>query len=167
MLSGETTTGLYPFKAVEAMARTLQKNESGETSFDHLITPILADKVDIDLPRKEQCLAAAVLATKLHADAMIVMSRHGRTARAVSRCRPHVPIHTFADTESVQRKMMLVWGVIPHVISFVKESEKNIKKSIELLKKEKYLKKGMRVVIVSDMSSTGEPVMSIQIRTIE
>ncbi len=167
MLSGETTTGLYPFKAVEAMARTLQKNERGETSFDHLITPLLADKVDIDLPRKEQSLAAAVLATKLHADAMIVMSRHGRTARAVSRCRPHVPIHTFADTESVQRKMMLVWGVIPHTIAFVKDSEKNIKTSIALLKKEKYLKKGMRVVIVSDMSSTGEPVMSIQIRTIE
>ncbi len=168
MLSGETTTGLFPFKAVDAMSRVLEKNEKAD-SLLHLRSYLEkddGDRVDIDMPRKEQALAASVLATKLHADAIVVMSRSGKTARALSSCRPLVPIYAFTETPSVQRKLMLVWGLVPESIEFFTDPEKTLLRAIQTLKKSGTIQKGQRIVAVSDLRSSGVPIMSIQIRTI-
>ncbi len=165
MLSGETTTGLYPFKSVDAMVRVLKRNELIEPTFaSELKTDI--PSVDIDMPRKEQALAACVLATKLHADALIVISKHGTTARTVSNCRPLVPIHAFTQSESCQRRLMLVWGVIPYCVDFSEDPERTIETALKLLRTQKILKPGQQAVIVSDMRSLKERVMTIQIRTV-
>lgn len=169
MLSGETAGGQYPLKAVSAMDKVLKANEMIEPCYD-----MMADcgcdcghsHVDIDMPRREQALASCVLATKLGADAIIVISKHGQTARAVSNCRPLVPIHAFTDNEGCQRRMMLLWGVIPHCIKFSDNPEQTIAAALDLIKKKGLLKKGQHAVAVSDMKSAGERVMTIQIRTI-
>lgn len=168
MLSGETTTGLYPFKAIDAMIRVLTKNEKNVPAISNVLSLHSGPKkIDLDMPRSEQAIAASILATKLKADAIVVISKSGKTARAVSNCRALVPIHAFCGTESVQRKMMLVWGVIPHAVTFHNDPEKTVKESIASLQKSKQLKKGQRIVLVSDMRSSGIPVMTIQIRTLE
>ncbi len=168
MLSGETTTGLYPFKAIDAMIRVLTKNEKNVPAISNVLALHSGPKkIDQDMPRSEQAIAASILATKLEADAIVVISKSGKTARAVSNCRALVPIHAFCGTESVQRKMMLVWGVIPHAVTFHSDPEKTVKESIASLLKSKQLKKGQRIVLVSDMRSSGIPVMTIQIRTLE
>ena len=164
MLSGETTTGLYPFKAVEAMVRVLETNEKIMPSFRR--EDDCEDCVAIDLPRREQALAACVLGTKLHADALIVMSRRGRTAAAVSNWRPLIPIYAFADTEHVQRRMMLLWGVQPQCIEFSTDPEKTIQNAIKHLKEKKVFKKGQCAIVVSDIHPGNEPVMTVQVRTI-
>ena len=163
MLSGETTTGQYPFKAVEAMVRVLTRNEyKGDLYVREAEVP------DIDMPREEQALAASVLAAKLGAAAMIVISKHGKTARAVSNCRPPVPIHAFTSSESVQRKLMLVWGIVPHLVEFSsKDPETTVRAALEEIKKKKLLKKGDQVVVVSDARASGVPVMTVQIRILE
>ena len=166
MLSGETTTGLYPFKAVAAMDRVLRSNEIVEPNYDDHFCFFDEDYVDIDMPRKEQALAASVLATKLDADALVVISKHGTTAKAVSSCRPLVPIHAFVDGESSQRKLMLVWGIEPHSISFSKNADETLHNALALLRTKKILRKGQRIVVVSDMQIDKHPVMTIQIRMI-
>ena len=166
MLSGETAGGTYPLKSVMAMDKVLRCNERVEPTYDLLADEAKTGKVNIDMPRREQALSASVLATKLHADALVVISKHGRTARAVSNCRPLVPIHTFTDNEACQRRMMLLWGVIPHVVKFSANSEKTADAALSLLQKKELLKKGQRVVVVSDILGPGNArVMSIQIRT--
>lgn len=167
MLSGETAGGIYPMKAVAAMDKVLKKCERIEPTYDLLIdTELHGSKADIDLPRKEQALSACILATKLHADAMIVISKHGRTANAVSNCRPLVPIHAFTESENCQRRLMLVWGVTPHCVKFSENPDQTITAAIALGKKEGFLKKGQRIVAVSDIRAAHERVMTIQIRTI-
>ncbi len=166
MLSGETAGGMYPSKAVAAMDQVLRKCERIEPMYDLLIDACDDETSNIDLPRKEQALAACVLATKLNADALIVISKHGRTAMAVSNCRPLLPIHAFTETEDSQRRLALVWGVAPHCIRFSENPDQTIAAAISLGKKEGFLKKGQRVVAVSDMRSVHDRVMTIQIRTI-
>lgn len=166
MLSGETASGMYPFKSVEAMDRVIRANERIEPTFGVLSEA--ASTEEIDIPRREQALAASVLAMKLCADALFVISKHGHTARAVSNCRPLVPIHAFTSSESTVRRLMLVWGIIPHCVAFSETPEVTIKRTLELVSKKKLLKKGQRVVIVSDMRSVKKKdrIMTIQIRTI-
>lgn len=165
MLSGETAGGVYPMKAVAAMDKVLRKCELIEPTYDLLVDP-LVETTDIDLPRAEQALAASVLASKLNADALFVISKHGRTAKAVSNCRPLVPIHAFTETEDSQRRLALVWGVIGHCIKFSNNPDQTIAAAIALGKKEGFLKKGQRIVAVSDIRASDERVMTIQIRTI-
>ncbi len=164
MLSGETAGGMYPMKSVIAMDKVLRSSELVEPRFDLLADDSPAVAADIDMPRREQALSASVLATKLQADALVVMSKHGRTARAVSNCRPLVPIHAFTDNEACQRRMMLLWGVTPHVVKFSDKSEVTAAAALAVLKKKGALKTGQRVVVVSDMGPGGQRIMSIQIR---
>ncbi len=166
MLSGETTTGLYPFKAVAAMDRVLRVSERIEHADGVQSVIRKTENIDSDMPRQEQAIAASVLATNLHADVILVMSKHGHTAMAVSNCRPHIPIHAFVESESRRRKLMLVWGIIPHAIPFSVQTEETLNRALALLTKEKSIKKGQRVVVVSDIRTGNTPVMTIQIRTI-
>lgn len=166
MLSGETAAGMYPLKAVAAMDKVLKTNERIEPKYDMLADPTKGGKVDIDMPRREQALAACVLATKLHADAILVMSKHGNTAKAISNCRPLVPIHAFTDNEGCQRRIMLLWGVTPYLVPFSNNPEETIASALKLIDTKKILKKGQRVVVVSDIRNVGTPIMTIQIRKI-
>lgn len=166
MLSGETANGMYPFKAAKAMDKVLRRNERIEPTFKLMLDHVKSGNAFIDVPRKEQALAACVLATKLNADALLVMSKHGRTAAAVSNCRPLVPIHAFTDSESCQRRMTLLWGIIPHRIRFFDNTELTVTSAIDNLKAKKMLNVGSRVVVVSDLVTKAKRIMTIQMRTI-
>ncbi|MSR67517.1 pyruvate kinase [Candidatus Peribacteria bacterium] len=166
MLSGETTTGLYPFKAVAAMDRILRVSERVELRYREKQFLSFQQSLESDLPRREQALAASVLATKLRADAIISISKHGNTARAISHCRPLVPIHAFVEEDSMMRKLMLVWGIVPHSIDFSDEPEVTLNRALALFLKQPGVKRGDRIVIVSDIRTNDVPVMTIQIRTI-
>lgn len=164
MLSGETASGHHPEKSVQVMDRVLRRNEKKSMAFAPRETDSTNNSTE---PHRMQSHAACVLAESMNADAILVMSRSGRTARAVSACRPSVPIHAFTDTEAVQRKMLLYWGVTPHMRILSDDPSKTVMAAVEYMKKEKFLKKGQRVVVVSDIRSTKSRIMTIQIRTIE
>lgn len=159
MLSGETASGLYPFKSVDAMATVLDVSEKLEPDFEILT----GDKTDVEFVKKEQALSACVLATTLQADAIIVISRHGISARAVSNCRPLVPIFAFANDEACRRRMNLLWGVTPYCIPFSSAPEKTRYRAMKLLIAKNIVKKGQRIVVVSDIGIGASRVMSIQI----
>ncbi|OGJ60339.1 pyruvate kinase [Candidatus Peribacteria bacterium RIFCSPHIGHO2_02_FULL_51_15] len=169
MLSGETAGGMYPMKAVAAMDKILRASERVEPDFEHLFhhfhSP--AGLNDIHHPKREQALAACILAARLSADAILVITRTGGTAMAVSNCRPLIPIHAFTDTETRERQMMMLWGVIPHHIPFSLDREQTLLTALDLARKEKFLKKDQRIVVVSDIQTDTRSVMTIQIRTID
>lgn len=164
MLSGETASGKYPLKSVEVMDRVLRTNERSPART--LFAGPAFEEHPASEPRRLQSHAACVLAKALEADALIVISKTGRTGRAVSACRPMIPVHVFTETESVRRQMQILWGAVPHVMKLFDNPEKTVHGAIELLRKEKVLKKGQRVVVVSDIRTTKKRVQTIQIRTI-
>jgi pyruvate kinase len=117
MLSGETSVGKYPVEAVRVMDRTAHEAELslGRLGFR-------------ELPRRDSVTHAEIVAdSAFHAarlagaQAIVVFSASGTSARLVARYRPPVPIYTFTPSSTAARALSVVYGVHaipqPHVSS--------------------------------------------------
>jgi len=160
MLSGETATGNYPFKALEVMDKVARRIEKKMEESKKVIVPIS------DSPEEQITMSAAIIGNNIKADYILVFTRSGFMASLLSRCRPNSPIYAFANTMHVSRKLNLYWGMQSFHIEFFHNPEKTIQHAIAFLKKRKLIKKNHRVVIVSDILASEEFVDTIQVRTI-
>jgi pyruvate kinase len=111
MLSGETAVGKYPVEAVRTMVRIAQETESvtRETPWEapqHLWHS--ADDVTDALAH-----ATAATADDLQAAAIIAATVSGRTARTIAKYRPRTRLIAVTPNVTVQRQLMLSWGIIP------------------------------------------------------
>lgn len=117
MLSGETSVGKFPVEAVRVMDRTAHEAELslGRLGFR-------------ELPRRDSVTHAEIVAdAAFHAarlagaQAIVVFSASGASARLVARYRPPVPIFTFTPSSPAARSLSVVYGVHaipqPHVSS--------------------------------------------------
>lgn len=170
MLSGETTAGKHPFKAIDAMRRVVTRTEQRPRA------ALLAGRSDTTMKdaRTEQARAAVVLAEKMKARAIMVVTRHGHTARAVSRFRPHQPILAYTESETVCRQLLLPWGVMPFITDLkARDPEATVESAVRIAQKNRHIRPGDTIVIVSDVlasprsgATASGHVMSIQIRTV-
>lgn len=160
MLSGETATGNYPFRALEVMDKVARRIEKKMEEDKKVIVPASDDL-------KEQIvMSAAIMGNNIEANSILVFTRRGFMASLLSRCRPNSPIYAFTNTTHVRRKLNLYWGVQSFYIEFFKDPEKTIQCAFALLKKNKLIRKNHRVIIVSDILASEEVVDTIQVRTI-
>jgi pyruvate kinase len=114
MLSGETAAGDYPVEAVKVMATIARRAEKAleqqevrgkkETEPSHTITDSIS-------------YATVTIAEDLGAAAIITSTKSGSTARMVSKYRPTAPILAATPSEEVARKLLLVWGVQPVIVT--------------------------------------------------
>ena len=107
MLSGETAAGQFPVQSVDAMAKIVKRAE-GHTNYIQYIQ-------DFKIESTAEALShsAATLASDLHAQAIVVCTRTGSTARKVSRFRPNINIIGMTTDIHAYRKLALSWGVLP------------------------------------------------------
>lgn len=109
MLAGETASGAYPSRAVQTLDAIIRDAESfaaggsgplfhAGSSHDH------SDAI---------CEAAVALAEHGEAQAIIAVTRGGKTARRLSALRPRVPILAMTEHEAMARRLALYWGVFP------------------------------------------------------
>jgi pyruvate kinase len=103
MLSEETAIGRHPTAAVQTMARLLGAAEVRVTSN--------ADPDGSD-PNDLIAQAAAELAARVQAAAIVVPTTTGASALHVARHRPAMPIIALVPDERVRRQLSLVWGVV-------------------------------------------------------
>lgn len=110
MLSGETAKGEYPFEAVEAMAKIVEKSE---TMIDHdaIIEKFLADISKN--PYDGIGISGVELASKINAKAIFCFTRSGNTAMKISKYRPVCPIYALSDNDLALYSLALNWGVYP------------------------------------------------------
>jgi pyruvate kinase len=114
MLSAETSIGKYPVQAVKVMssiARAAEKKLPYET--------ILAER-RLWLKRETDELIsydACQTAHSLQAAAVVAFTKSGSTARRISRYRPSSPIIALTPDVNVAGKLLLYWGVRPHVVA--------------------------------------------------
>src|SRR5690606_33539388 len=73
---------------------------------------------------------AGMAAELLKADLMVVASRSGRTAMAISKQRHSVPTLALTDQPATARRMCLYWGVTPLETSIVAETPQEILKFV-------------------------------------
>ncbi len=111
MLAGETAIGAYPVRAVETLVAIVLDAESVPASLR--VTPA----IDATLSRhgRALCEAAVTLAATGEADAIVAVTREGKTARMLSALRPTAPIYAATASEDVAGALALFWGVVPVV----------------------------------------------------
>lgn len=149
MLSGETANGHYPTRAVATMAEIIQNTE--ESSLDDLHPH--AEVTGEDVPFAVGA-ATVELARHIDAKSILVTTHSGYSARAVARFRPERPIFAATDSPRVRNQLLLSWGVIPFVVDDYGHPEKMMKLALEYLQKNKQLKKGDKLVVVSGLKQS-------------
>jgi pyruvate kinase len=80
------------------------------------------------------CEAAVTLATEGQAEAIVAVTRYGRTAQLLSSLRPRASILAVTPSEIVARRLKLHWGVRPIVseLEDLRALEAPIRKAMDL-----------------------------------
>jgi pyruvate kinase len=113
MLSGETANGQYPIEAVTTMAQIVESADDAIASAPaHEIYARLRDRTAHDAGFKEAIGQAVVRITQvINVKRIVVLTKSGFSAIAISRYRPRTPITAITLKEETQRRCALFWGV--------------------------------------------------------
>ena len=93
--------------------------------------------------------SAQLLAKDLKAQAILVTSLSGQTARYVSSYRPELPIFVATNSEKVKRQLNLSWGVVPFVLPRCKTIEELTDRSLAYLRINKLAKIKDKIIIIA------------------
>lgn len=111
MLSGETSVGKFPVRAVQIMNDILKKAEDhflNRKDIDFLIPELLQEKLFDSVGR-----AVVAISHQTNAQAIVVFTEKGRTARLISKYRPKAKIIAVSNNFDTMNNLSLHWGVIP------------------------------------------------------
>ncbi|MDB5291946.1 MAG: pyk 2 [Phycisphaerales bacterium] len=161
MLSGETTTGLYPLECVEVLKNILRSTEPSEKRG-------LNEVIRLDEPKAKMLRSAAVLAQDLGNSGIVVFTRSGFLAYTLAALRAvGVPIYAFTDDEALFRQLLLPWGVEPFLMAFSEDPEETIRNALAYLKRREWCGTGTWLVVITNALAHEKVVDTIQLRRIE
>ncbi len=153
MLSGETANGKYPLLAVQTMhtiAITVENSpeyiKQCEKYFSLSENNNMSDSI---------AKAAFVLASEIKASALLTPTNSGTTARLISKYRPRQTIVAVTTTETVQRKLLIYWGIYPIVTEMVSNSDEMLNNALKAAIEYNYVENFDKVVVVA-----GTPINS-------
>lgn len=110
MLSGETTAGKYPVKAVATQATIAEYNEP-------FANPLFEYPPNFDRESAVSLSAISILEnSSIEVDKIICLSETGQTARLLSRFHPKVPIIALTSNHKTLKELVLSYGVVAHRI---------------------------------------------------
>jgi pyruvate kinase len=107
MLAGETAVGAWPARTVETLATIITEAELAPTA--ELIAPVV--DTTGSMHGRALCEAAVTLAKTGHADAIVAVTREGKTARMLASLRPETPIVAATGDPDVANALALFRGV--------------------------------------------------------
>ena len=148
MLSGETSIGKFPFRAVNAMTRIAKRAES------YLEYPMLAERHRAAAMKGglavDDAIAdgAVIAASSLNAKAIIAFTESGSTAGRVASYRPSMPLFALTPELTGGAKLALRWGVIPIVVERFHELQEMFHAGSQLVLDTSIAKEGDVVVVV-------------------
>jgi pyruvate kinase len=149
MLSGETAAGKYPVLAVETMARIAENTEQNIKYEKIFLTREFKIKNTVDAISHATC----GMAIDIGAKAIAVCSLSGKTARMVSRFRPHVTIMGITTDEKNWRKLALSWGVVPALCENFPSTEVLFYTASKLTKQTLGLESGDKIVLTGGVTN--------------
>jgi len=113
MLSGETASGLYPVEAVKTMARIIEEIERSAYYRANVEVP----EIQLAVPANAIAHAAMTAARAMKLRTIVAVSESGGAARLVSEYRPDSNIVCLTTNEVTFRRLALIWGVTPVLMS--------------------------------------------------
>jgi len=144
LLTGETSSGKYPVKAVSMMQKIILEVEN------HMIQKTFRKtKSDFGLSNVPEAFMFNViqLADDINAKAIVMLTRQGRLTKIISKLHPKQPVFTLANNHFSYREMTLFWGVYPIEIKAL-VVDKRIDQGMKLLKQGKVIKKSDNLIFV-------------------
>lgn len=146
MLSGETAAGDYPVESVKTMSNIALKTE---TALDHQL--ILKNRSRSSDMTITDAISQSVThsAENLNVGAIITPTESGHTARMIAKYRPKCPIIAVTFSETVNRKLSLVWGVHAVQASEAKSTDEMLDIAIEKGLSTKLIQRGSKVIITA------------------
>ncbi len=143
MLSGETSVGEWPIKAVETMATIIENIE--EQALDR-ITPLgSTPKTTSGAVTR----AAADIAALLKVSYMVTFTQTGDSARRMSRLRSAIPMLAFTPLATTRSQLALSWGIETFLTPYVEHTDEMVMQVDEALLREKRCSEGDLIVIVA------------------
>jgi pyruvate kinase len=118
MLAGETAVGAWPDKTVRTLATIIVEAERAPSADN--VRPTVDPTGS--LHGRALCEAAVTLATTGRADAIVAVTREGKTARLLAALRPETRIIAATPSAAVAGALVLMRGVTP-VITPARELE--------------------------------------------
>ena len=113
MLAGETAIGAYPARTVQTLDVVIRDAEAVPPVVSR--EGIASSGHEAGEHGRALCEAAGTLAVTARADAIVAVTREGKTARLLSALRPAAFIYAATDNPRVARALTLLRGVIPFV----------------------------------------------------
>lgn len=147
MLSGETSTGNYPFDACGYMDRIIKVVEE-----KYPVKPRILEELNTiyDALGKASC----VIAAQIQAAAIIPMTSSGYTAKNVAKYRPSTPIVALTDSAHVQRRLnSFIWGVQAVLVPENVTPEDIFKQLGDYVKHLDFINHGDNIVFVGGLSA--------------
>ncbi len=114
MLSAETAIGKYPVQSVSMMARIARAAEK-KLPYEQA----LAERRSWLVRETDEVISysACQTAHSLQAAAIVAFTQSGSTAIRISKYRPDVPILALTPRPTVSGKLLLYWGIRPHLVT--------------------------------------------------
>lgn len=161
MLSGETTVGKYPRRCVEVLHRVATRIESsGNAGY--------SKDIEVNTDRSRVVASAVHLADQSRAVGILVFTRTGRLAAKTASLRPRFSsIFAFAPNPETARRLSLNFGVTALHLEFQEKVHVNILDAEKKLKARKLIKRGDRVVVLSDLVLGDQVIQSSYLHVVE
>lgn len=146
MLSAETAAGQYPYEAVNMMDRIVARVEQDE-DWRRL--------TDAARPAPERSSAGAIaaaarqVAETIAAEAIATFTSTGSTTLRVARERPAAPILGLTSSAGTARRMAVVWGVHPLVVSEIHSMTEMVARALRAAQQEGFATHGDEVVVTA------------------
>jgi pyruvate kinase len=144
MLSGETATGRYPEKAVDAMNRVCVAAERQRAARQS------THRIDSYFGRVDESIAMAAMYTANHLDvaAIAALTESGSTPLWMSRISSGIPIFALTRHNKTSRRMTLYRGVHPVRVTEVPDThEETNREAVRLLMEAGIVREGQLVII--------------------
>ena len=146
MLSGETAVGKYPVEALSAMAKIAERIEKSIDYRKRFQRSEYKSEASIT-----NAISHATVTTShdLRAAAILTVSMSGNTAQNVTKYRPSCPIIACTPNETVQRQLMLNWGVIPLLTKEETDTSELFSHAVEAAMNAGHLHEGELIVLTA------------------
>lgn len=146
MLSGETSSGNYPVESVRMMDRIIRWSEKHSLDKDTFF-PMRKKYGDSFADAISE--SAFYSAYKLKAKAIVAFTQTGFTARNIAKRRPATIIFAMTPDDTVQRQLLLSWGVFPLRLPVINTIDEMIEKVDHQLCDIKHVHPGDIVLILA------------------
>ena len=143
MVTGETAVGKHPQKVIKVLKRVIEETELSASNKQTNSEPA-QKKIST---AKAISHAACTVARVQKIDILVTMTHSGSTARMVARHRPNTRIIAMTPFKETSRRLNLVWGVEPVVVSSYSSSDEIPGIVISMLEKMNIYEKGKKFIV--------------------